>query len=108
MPRVAVPVTQITRAGVTLPAATTGDSTNNHSVQNDGRVALIVNNTGASSRTLTFHTTRSVDGLTPPARQETIAAGEEQYYGPFDPTVYGTTLQIDVTSNEVTLQAIRL
>lgn len=108
MPRVAVPVTQITRAGVTLPAATAGDSTNNHSVHNDGRVALIAANTGASSRTLTFHTTQSVDGLTPAARQETLPAGEEQYYGPFDPTVYGTTLQVDVTSSEVTLRAIRL
>jgi hypothetical protein len=108
VPRVNVPVTQAVRAGVVLPAAVTGDATNNHSVANDGRVAVIVKNTGASSRTVTFYTTKSVDGLTPATRAESIPAGEEQLFGPFDPTVYGTTLDIDVTSAELTLRAIRI
>jgi hypothetical protein len=101
-------VTQAVRAGVVLPTATTGDATNNHAVTNDGRVALIVKNTGASTRTVTFYTTKVIDGLTPPTRAETVAAGEEQLFGPFDATVYGTTLNVDVTHAELTLRAIRI
>lgn len=108
MPRVAVPVTTFVRAGVVLPAATTGDATNNHSVANDGRVGIIVDNTGASSRNVTFHTAKSVDGLTPATRVESIPAGEEQGFGPFDPATYGTTLNIDVAHAELTLRAIRI
>ena len=106
MPRVAVPVTQATRAGVTLPAVTTGDATNNHSVANDGDVILIIKNTGAVSRAVTFYTVKSVDGLTAPTRVETLLAGEEQVFGPFDPTVYGTALNVDVAHAELTLRAI--
>jgi hypothetical protein len=108
MPRVAVPVTQATRAGTVLPAATTGDPVNNHSVANDGRVALLVNNTGASSRDITFRATRTVDGLTAPTRIESVPAGETQLFGPFDPNDYGTTLQVDVAHAELTLNAIRV
>lgn len=108
MARVAVPVTTFVRAGVVLPAATTGDAVNNHSVVNDGRVGLIVENTGASSRDITFHTSKTIDGLTGPTRVESIPAGEEQGFGPFDPTVYGASLLVDVAHAELTLRAIRL
>ncbi|MFG3476462.1 hypothetical protein ACGF3K_14520 [Streptomyces sp. NPDC047980] len=108
MPRVAVPVTQASRAGTVLPAATTGDATNNHSVTNDGRVILMVKNTGASSRNITFHTTVSVDGLTAATRVEAIPAGETQLFGPFDPNTYGSTLSVDVAHAELTLNAIRV
>jgi hypothetical protein len=108
MPRVAVPVTTFTRAGVVLPAVTTGDATNNHSVANDGRVGIIAKNTGATSRNVTFYTVKQVDGLTAATRVEAIPAGEEQGFGPFDPTVYGTSLNIDVAHAEVTLRAIRI
>ncbi|GGU52513.1 hypothetical protein [Streptomyces lavendofoliae] len=108
MPRVAVPVTQASRAGTVLPAATTGDPVNNHSVANDGRVALLVNNTGASSRDITFRATRTVDGLTAPTRVESVPAGETQLFGPFDPNDYGTTLNFDVAHAELTINAIRI
>jgi len=108
MPRVNVPVTQFSRAGTVLPAATVGDATNNHSVLNDGRVGLIIKNTGAVSRNATFNTVRSIDGLTAPTRIESLAAGDEQGFGPFDPNDYGTTLNVDVAHAELTLRAIRL
>jgi hypothetical protein len=46
-------VTSATRAGVTL-TSTTGDPVNNHTVANDGRTAVIVENTGSTvARTVT-------------------------------------------------------
>lgn len=108
MPRVAVPVTQSTRSGTVLPAATTGDATNNHSVANDGRVILMVKNTGASSRNVTFYTTVSVDGLTAPTRIESVPAGETQLFGPFPVNDYGSSLSVDVAHAELTLNAIRV
>lgn len=108
MPRVAIAPTQATRAGTVLPAATVGDATENHSVQNDGRVILIVNNTGAASHDITFHTARTIDGLAAPTRVETIPAGQTQVIGPFPPTDYGTTLLVDVAHAELTINAIRV
>lgn len=108
MPRVAVPVTQSSRAGTVLPTATTGDATNNHSVANDGRVILMVKNTGATSRNITFALTTTVDGLAVTARVEAIPAGETQLFGPFDPNSYGTSLSVDVAHAELVLNAIRV
>lgn len=109
MPRVAVPVTQSSRAGTVLPTPTTGDATNNHSVANDGRVILMVKNTGATvSRNITFALTSTVDGLSVTARVESIPLGETQLFGPFDPNQYGTTLNVDVAHAELVLNAIRV
>lgn len=110
MARVAVPVTQSSRAGTVLPAATTGDATNNHSVANDGRVILMVKNTNASStaRSITFLLTATVDGLAVTSRVESVPAGETQLFGPFDPNSYGSTLNVDVAHAELVLNAIRI
>jgi hypothetical protein len=108
MPRTALTATQATRAGTVLPAATAGDAVNGNSVPNDGRVILIVKNTGASSRTITFHTARTIDGLTAPTRVETIPAGETQIFGPFDANDYGTTLAFNVDNAELTINIIRV
>jgi hypothetical protein len=108
VPRIQIPVTQLSRAGVTLPAVTTGNATDNHYVVNDQNVGLIIENTGAVDRTVTFYTVKSIDGLTAPTRVETLTAGQEQGFGPFDPAIYGTTLNIDVEHADITLRAIRL
>jgi hypothetical protein len=110
MARAAIAATQATRAGTVLPAATTGNATDNHSVQNDGRVILIVKNTNASStaRSITSYAARSVDGLTAPTRIESIPAGETQVFGPFPPTDYGTTLLVDVAHAELTINVVRV
>ncbi|MFJ6636546.1 hypothetical protein ACIQMR_35060 [Streptomyces sp. NPDC091376] len=107
MPRVTVPVLQLTRAGVTL-TQTTGDATNNHYVDNDGSTALIVENAGASSRVVTFHIVTKVDGFTVPPRTETLAAGEKQAFGPFPLAEYGGKLKIDVAHADLKLTAIRI
>ena len=75
---------------------------------NDGRVTLIVKNTGASSRDITFLTTVSVDGLTAPSRIESVPAGETQLFGPFPVNDYGSTLKVDVAHAELTINAIRI
>ncbi|MFJ4808504.1 hypothetical protein [Streptomyces longwoodensis] len=110
MARTTISAVQATRAGAVLPAAVAGDATNGNAIANDGRVILIAKNTNGAStaRTITFQTARTVDGLTSPTRQESIPAGETQVLGPFPPTDYGTTLNFDVSSTEVTLQAIRV
>lgn len=110
MPRTAFTAAQASRAGTTLPAPTAGDVTNGNSIANDGRTILIVKNTNAAStsRTITFATVRSVDGLVAPTRSETLAAGETQVFGPFPATDYGSTLAINVDNAELTIQAIRV
>ncbi len=108
MPRTNIAATQASRAGTVLPTASAGDVVNGNSTANDGRVVLIVKNTGASSRTMTFTTVRSVDGLTNPVRSEAIPAGETQVFGPFDPNDYGTTLGYNADNAELTINAIRV
>lgn len=110
MPRTSLTAVQASRVGATLPAGTAGDTTNGNSIANDGRVILIVRNTNGAStaRTITFQTSRSVDGLTAPARQESIPAGETQVFGPFSPNDYGNVLAFDVSNAELTIQAVHI
>lgn len=58
--------------------ATTGDATNGHSVANSGRVVLIVENAGATTRTVTFNIARKVDGLSVTPRTETLAGSAKE------------------------------
>lgn len=108
MARTAITPTQASRAGTVLPAATAGDAVNGHQVANDGRIALIVKNAGAVSRSITFLTTRKVDDIATPGRVEAVPAGETQVFGPFDANDYGTTLAFDVTHAELTVNAVRI
>jgi len=108
MARGTITPTQGTRAGTTLPAATTGDATNGHEVANDARLLIIAKNTGATSRNIMFLPSRLVDGLTVASRIEAIPAGESQVFSGFDTGDYGTTLRIDVAHAEVTIQAVRV
>lgn len=108
MPRTDLTATQASRAGTVLPAASAGDAVNGNAVANDGRVVLIVKNTGASSRNITFQTARSIDGLTAPTRVEAVPAGETQVFGPFPGNDYGTTLAFDVAHAELTINVIRV
>ncbi|MGX1129903.1 hypothetical protein RKD49_002093 [Streptomyces glaucescens] len=108
MPRTNIAATQASRSGTVLPAAAAGDVANGNSTANDGRVVLLVENTGASSRTITFQTTVSVDGLTAPVRSETIPAGETQVFGPFPPNDYGNPLGFNVDNAELTIRVIRI
>lgn len=108
MPRVNVPVTQITRAGVPDTVPTEGDAVNNHSVANDGTVFIEVENTGAVSRTLSALFASTVDGITVDPKTWTIAAGARRRIGPFPVRYYGTTLQLNVDNAELELSAYKV
>lgn len=108
MPRVDVPVTQITRTGIPDTTPTVGDPVNQHSVVNDGTVWVEVENTGASSRTLSALFANAIDGVTVDAKTWAIAAGARRRIGPFPIRYYGNTLQLDVDNAELELSAYKV
>lgn len=106
MPRVNVPVTQITRAGVAAPTEVNGDATNNHVVANNGRVVLLVRNSGSTvARTVTLRLPGLTDGQAVTPRTVSIPISVSRYIGPFPTDAYGSSLQIDVDNAELKLLA---
>ncbi|KUF18883.1 hypothetical protein [Streptomyces silvensis] len=83
---------------------------NNHYIDgNDGRLGVLVQNSGSTvARTVTFRLARTVDGFAVAPRTESLAAGEEQLFGPFGPGDYGGRLLVDVDHAELTLVPIRI
>lgn len=110
MPRVSVPVTIISKAGVAPAAETNGDPVNNHTVANDGRTVLLVRNANgaAVARTLTVRLAGTRDGQAITPRTYSIPAAASRYIGPFDTTNYGSSVQVDVDNAELKLSAYRL
>jgi hypothetical protein len=108
MARSSVPVTTSDRAGTALSAATTGDPVNGHSVDNDGAVLLLVENTGATvSRTVTIQITQKVDGFAVAPRTKAIPIGQTHIFGPFPPLAYGAKLLVDVDNAELKVRAVK-
>ncbi|MFF9279531.1 hypothetical protein [Streptomyces griseosporeus] len=109
MPRTPIPVTQITRAGVAAPTETNGDPANNHTVQNNGRVVLLVRNSGSTTaRTVTLRLPGSVDGQSVTPRTVSVPQSASRYIGPFPTDSYGSTLQVDVDNAELKLIALAI
>jgi hypothetical protein len=110
MPRQTLPVTAITKAGVAVPAETTGVPADNHLLPNDGKTFLLVRNANgaATARTLTVRLQGSIDGQAITPKTFSIPAAASRYIGPFDTTRYGTSVQIDVDNAELRLIALRL
>ncbi|MFB7671360.1 GntR family transcriptional regulator [Kitasatospora purpeofusca] len=109
MPRGTINVTDSARTGALLPAPTVGDPTNGHSVANDGRVMLLVENSGSTvPRTVTLQMSKSVDGLTlTGSRTVSVAAGATRLLGPYPTADYGAALLVDVDNAELKIRAIR-
>ncbi|MFI6444731.1 hypothetical protein [Kitasatospora sp. NPDC050543] len=109
MPRGTITITSSDRGGTALPAATTGDPTNGHSIANDGATLLLVENGGSTvARTVTVQIARKIDGLTATAqRTKSIPVGQTQLFGPYDPKDYGSLLLVDVDNAELKIRAIR-
>jgi len=108
MPRVALTLNDVSRGGLVVPAETNGDATNNHTVTNDGKVFVLVRNSGAGARTVTFVTPGTVDAQAVADRAVSMTAGQSRYFGPFPPTDYGDPLSIDVDNAELKLTAFHL
>jgi hypothetical protein len=112
MSRVNVPVNLITRTGIQNDTVTpvTGDSTNNHQLANNGKCWIEAKNTNgsATSHTVTAKFAETVDGQAITSRAYPIPAGKTQRIGPWPTKEYGTTMLIDVNSNEFELTAWQL
>lgn len=109
MPRVTVPVTNLSRAGIADATEANGDSANNHQVANDGRMWLEVRNADASNpHTLTIRLADVVDGQTITPKTYPLAATTKRRIGPFPPKDYGSLLLVDVDSAQLKLAAYHL
>ena len=108
MPRVAVPVTEVTRAGILPATEVNGDPTNNHYIPNDGATWLEVRNAGASSRTLTKVVNVTVDGNAVTNPTVALAASALKKVGPFPIGVYGSTFNFNVDHADIKITAYRL
>lgn len=109
MPRVDVPLTEITRAGVAPGAEVTGDPSNNHSFNNDGRVFLLARNSQATApRTVTLRFTAVVDGQAVTSRTVAVPISVSRYIGPFPPDTYGSTVLIDVDHADLKLSTYHM
>jgi hypothetical protein len=109
VPRVAIPVTQITRSGVAPATEVNGNATDNHSVVNDGNVWLEVRNSGTTvARTVSARFASTIDGQTVPAKTWSIATEATRRIGPFPVRMYGNSLLVDVDNAELKLTAYKL
>lgn len=108
MPRTNINVTKVTRTGVSIATGSAVDVANGNTIANDGKVAVLVKNTGSTSHTLTIAIAEKVDGQTVPAKTWTVAASAQLAIGPFDPSVYGGRLQVNGDNAELTVLPVRI
>jgi hypothetical protein len=108
MPRIVVPVTEVTRAGIVPATEVNGDSSNNHYMANDSASWLEIRNAGASTRTLTLVVNVTVDGQAVTNPTVSLAASASKKVGPFPIAIYGSTLNINVDHSDIKLAAYRL
>lgn len=99
---------EFTRAGVTITADTAADTSNGNVTVNDGEVVVVAENTGTTSATLTTVIPGSLDGIDHPDRQEDLAAGALEAFGPYPVSVYGRSLGIDASATAVNLSVYHL
>jgi hypothetical protein len=109
MPRVNLPHSNISRSGVAPGAEVNGDPVNFHSTANDGRVFLLVRNSGTTvNRVVTVHLPDVIDGQAITPRTYSLVQSTSRYIGPFPPGEYGDTLNVDVDDAELKLTAYHL
>ncbi len=95
----AVPVTQLTRAGIVAPAETAGDTTNGMTISNGGSMWFEARNSDTVARTFTVDVPGDIDGIAPPDRSYSLAAGEVRRCGPWPQAVYGNSLFLPTVSS---------
>jgi hypothetical protein len=89
--RIDIAVTDVTRSGVALPAATTGVA-DGHMFLNDGNVIIqVANGDGAGAQVLTIQIPGLVDGLAVTARTVSIPLSSSKSIGPFPQSIYNQT-----------------
>ncbi len=87
MPRVEIPVTSTVRSGVTQPALTNGDATNDHFITGgaDGLtlVEIVSSDGGAQTVEVVPNPEMTADGLTVQNEVISVAAGATRIAGPW-------------------------
>src|SRR5687767_2011294 len=111
MPRSALAVQQVERAGLT--PAFTAANVDGHSSANTGKEALYVTNGSGGSINVTVVTPGTVDGLAVADRVIAVPAGQSRIIGPFPPLAYdqpGTNaVHVDFSAvTSVTVAALRI
>ncbi|MFE9337753.1 hypothetical protein [Streptomyces sp. NPDC007063] len=106
MPRVSIPVTSLSDAGVADPTPEDGDTTNGHSLSNTGKTILrVTNNDGANPHDLTLGTPITVGGKSVEDTVVSIPASATLTFGSLSTALYGSSVPIDVASTELKLSA---
>src|SRR5688572_7753276 len=109
MPRVNVPITKITRDGVTPPSVTGGDGTNDHELAyNNGRVFVEAKNTSGGALNITVVSPGTVDGLAVDDAVVSVNGGATKLIGPRPPQAFNTPdgkVNVDITANTWELRA---
>lgn len=85
-----------------------GNATDGNSVANDGRTLVWYRNNGATPRTISVRTTKTVgpDALTVQDPSVTVAASTDWVpLGFFDPDMYGSTLLLTPSHSDVRFKA---
>lgn len=107
MPRVQITPTIAVPAGATPVAEANGDNVNGHYVDNrDGKTIVVVRNADAGApHSVTFVTTATLGGFAVADQTVSIPASSSREFGGFDTRLFGKSLQIDVDSTQLKLQA---
>lgn len=111
MARLTLTPSQVTRAGLTLPAETTLVAVDGGQFANNGvDTFLLAHNTNGAStaRTLTIHISKLIDGAAVADKTFSIAAGTTKLIGPFPTDFYGSTMTVDVDNAELKLSVFSL
>lgn len=96
MARSAIPVSALDRVGVAPPSQTNADSTNKHTLANNGLTLLEIVSSDAGAQTVTFDiVTATVDGVAVPAKSVAVPAGATRYVGPFPTAFYSSVVNVN-------------
>lgn len=106
MPATAVTVVRPTTAGVADPTLVATDVVNGNSVPNTNGLVLVLNNTDASSHTVTFTTPSVHSGYAVADLTVTLTATTKRNFSNFPPEAFGRTLEFISNSTTVTVGAI--
>ena len=84
------------------PSAVACDATNGNSAPNGGNLILELNNSGASTYTVTISFPNTVDGQSVTPLTYSLAAGATKLVGGWPPAFYGSTLTFQANNVAVT------
>lgn len=106
MPRMSIPVTRLSDAGVADPVENAGDTVNGHALPNTGKTILRVRNADATNpHDLTLLTPVTVAGKAVDDTVVSVPAGGTRTFGALSPALYGTSVPVDAASSELKLMA---